>query len=425
MNPDPVNPVPNQQIPSPAVPPIVPQPIVTPTIPTLPILPQPIVLPPSDIPVSSPPSSNSKIKMISIIGAGLLALIILVVLGAIFVPKFLGSKPGSSNSLTAIPSKYEADSDADNIPDEIETAVGFDPTVSEFSRCQPDTCGASGASQAAPTQSNILLVIDESGSMGELVGGISKIDLAKDAIRNFLKSVEPNVSVGIMVYGNKGSNSPSDKPLSCSSAELIAPIGSVNSSNAETYIAPMKAVGWTPMGLAIRDGKNAFAGKEGQKNQIILVTDGDETCDSNPAGAASEAKASPYAIRVDVIGFAVKASEQSLLQAISQNGGGLFSVATNGDELLNQIKSNHANFENFQAGAKCAVDVYQKSISCLQDVNNKTFSYLTTLLTGKKGTEYQELSNLQLSISKIYNDKINTVQTEWNNAIKANQQILK
>jgi len=226
------------------------------------------------------------------------------------------------------------------------------------------------------------------------------------------------------VYGNKGSNSASDKAVSCSSADMIAPIGSVTASSVDSYLSGINPVGWTPIGLAIRNGKNAFVGKEGQKNQMIVVTDGAETCDSNPAGAASEAKSSPYQIRVDVIGFAVNTAEQSSLQAISSSGGGLFSVATNVDQLLSQMRASRENFDKFQAGAKCTNDVYQKSVSCLQDIQKKVSDYLTNALTGKSGAERTELTNLQSNIFSQYFKKINTLQDEQSAALRNSQQQL-
>jgi hypothetical protein len=364
--------------------------------------------------------------MVTLIAVGLLALVGLGIAGAMFIPRFLGSKTGSSSTfLTDTPSKYATDTDGDGIPDAIETAIGLNPAVSEFTRCAPANCGANGATQTALVQNNILFVLDSSGSMNEQIGGKSKMDLAKAAIKSFLASTASNVNVGILVFGDKGSNSAADKPVSCASADMIASIGSVNSTTIDGYLSGIHPVGYTPTGLAIRNGMNAFTGKEGQKNQMIVVTDGAETCNTDPAGAAASVKNSALKIQVDVIGFAVTSAEQSQLQAISQSGGGLFSVATNGDDLLNQINSSRANFDKFQAGAQCTIDVYKTSLACFQDVSDKTFAYMTTLISAAKGNEYVQLTNLQTNISKIYQDKITVVQDQWSAAIKANQSTLK
>ena len=371
-----------------------------------------------------PTDNNSKKTIIIIV-----AVVLLIILALVFVFYFSKSKlslkksPATKTGLE-VSSKYSLDTDGDSIPDLIEKDLGFDPNVSELTRCEPASYGSQDASQTQATKNNILIIIDSSGSMNLKIGDKTKMELAKEAIKSFLSSAASNINVGIMVYGNKGSNSASDKALSCLSAETIAPIGSVTASTIDSYLSGINPVGWTPIGLAIRNGKSAFVGKEGQKNQMIIVTDGAETSDSNPAGAASEVKTSPYQIRVDVIGFAVNTTEQSSLQVISTSGGGLFSVATNVDQLLSQMRASRENFEKFQSGAKHISDVYQKSVSCLQDTQKKAFDYLSTASTGKSGAEYTELSNLKSNISSQYFKKINAVQDELNAAIKSSQQQL-
>lgn len=320
--------------------------------------------------------------------------------------------------------KYTQDRDSDAIPDILEAEMGFNADISEFVRCQPVSCGPNGQNKTQNATSNILLVIDSSGSMDLQINGTSKMELAKEAIRKFLGSAAANVNIGIAVYGHKGSNSTSQKAVSCASADIIAPLGLVTAASADGYLSQIKPVGWTPIGLAIRKGTEAFAGKEGQKNQMIVVTDGAETCDSNPVAAAQEAKTSTYAVQVDVIGFAVNASEQSSLQAISTSGGGLFSVAINADQLLSQMRANHEKFQNYQANAQCTSSSYQNTVTCLQDVQKKSGDYVTAALTGKIGAEYQELFTLKNAIFTRYSRKIDEVQTEWSNQNKAQQQKL-
>lgn len=371
---------------------------------------------------------NSKKTIYIVAGVVLLIILVLVFIFSFSKIKlFLSSKANLSPAATdtsKIPSKYSLDTDGDFVPDTIEKELGFDPTVSEFTRCQVASCGSQDASQAQATKNNILFIIDSSGSMNLKIGDKTKMELTKEAIRRFMSSVASNVSVGILVYGNKGSNSASDKTLSCSSAEIVAPIGSVTASSVDSYLAGINPVGWTPIGLAIRNGKSAFVGKEGQKNQMIIVTDGAETCDSNPSGAAAEVKSSPYQIRVDVIGFAVTTDEQSSLQAISTSGGGLFSVANNVDQLLSQAQASRENFDKFQAGANCILDVYQKSISCLQDVQKKVNDFLLPIVTAAKGSEWNELTNLKSNISSQYFKKMDTIRDEQNTLVRDTQKQL-
>jgi len=260
--------------------------------------------------------------------------------------------------------------------------------------------------------------------MGLKIGDKTKMDLAKEAIKKFIPMVKPNVSVGIMVYGNKGSNSEADKAASCASADMVAQIGSVTASSIDGYLSQIKPVGWTPIGLAIKKAKDSFVGKEGQKNQIIVVTDGNETCNTNPIGTASEAFLSPYKIKVDVIGFGVNNSEQTALTAISTSGGGLFSLATNADDLFNNAKASMENFDKFVDSVKCISTSYQTSIDCLTAVTKKVSDNLNSAIVGKKGAEYSELSTLQSNIYNFYYKKISSAQDEWGALQKAEQKKL-
>ena len=338
------------------------------------------------------------------------------------IPSKKTNSPGGSVSVL---SKYSEDKDGDGISDVIETEIGLNPAVSEITRCKPASCDASDKAATENTKGNILFIIDSSGSMGLKIGNTTKMDLAKEAIRNFLKNIENNVDVGIMVYGNKGSNSDSDKVVSCSSADTIAAIGSVSASTIDSYLSQIQPVGWTPIGLAIRNAQTAFSGKESQKNQIIVVTDGAETCNTNPAGAASEAKNSPYQIQVNVIGFAINASEQSSLQAISTNGGGLFSVANNADELYNQMQANLKNFQNFQKDATCVNDAYQKSTTCLGDVVQQLNTYFASATTDLGGSEWTELTNIQTNTLSVLNKQIYAWQDEQTNLLQNSRQLVK
>lgn len=390
----------------------------TPTLPEPPVPP-----PPPTINTTEAPNPNKKWILLAV---GIIGGLIIVGIFAYLATKLFPSKKSttSSGSSVSVLSKYSKDTDGDGIPDVIETEIGLDPNVSEIERCKPTSCETSDKASADSTKGNILFIIDSSGSMGLKIGNTTKMDLAKEAIKNFLNNTKDNVNVGIMVYGNKGSNSESDKAISCSSADTIAPIGSVTTSSVDSYLSQIQPVGWTPIGLAIKNGINAFSGKEGQKNQIIVVTDGAETCNTNPAGAASEAKASAYQIQVNVIGFAVNTSEQSSLQAISTNGGGIFSVANNADELYNQMQTNLKNFQNFQKDATCIADTYTKSTTCLGTVSQQLNTYFNAKTANLHGSEWTELTNIQTSATNTISKQIFAWQDEESSLIKSTKQLV-
>lgn len=72
---------------------------------------------------------------------------------------------------------------------------------------------------------NIMVLLDASGSMNKKLGGQTQMDAAKKAITHFVEGLPAEANVGLRIYGHEGTGSDSDKERSCSSSELIYPIG--------------------------------------------------------------------------------------------------------------------------------------------------------------------------------------------------------
>ncbi len=77
--------------------------------------------------------------------------------------------------------------------------------------------------QPAATTVNLELVLDSSGSMsGELEGGQTRIDAAKQVLNEVIGELpeREGVNVGFRVYGHEGNNTEAGKAESCRSTEL-------------------------------------------------------------------------------------------------------------------------------------------------------------------------------------------------------------
>ncbi len=68
---------------------------------------------------------------------------------------------------------------------------------------------------------NNLVLMDESGSMKEIIAGQTKMEQAKEDISGFVKSIPEDANVSLIAYGHVGSSADSDKAKSCSSVETI------------------------------------------------------------------------------------------------------------------------------------------------------------------------------------------------------------
>lgn len=273
--------------------------------------------------------------------------------------------------------KYDIDSDGDAIPDFVETAIGFDPNYNNALTCVKKSCEAPGQQTAQSTQINILFILDASGSMAESISGGVKMDLAKQSLKKYAESLPAGTNVGLMVYGHKGSNNAKDKAVSCAGIETIYPMGEMNKSVFEAAFSKFSPTGWTVIGGALRKSVDLFAGREGQNNHVIVISDGIETCGSDPAGAAKELKNLSINPQIDVIGLAVDAAARTQLEEVAKIGGGTYKPANSALELEDALKktieaarqSLVCSFKTSTAYQNCLIlDQYRPASQYLQNI---------------------------------------------------------
>lgn len=187
------------------------------------------------------------------------------------------------------------------------------------------TEGEDSTTGVAAMKKNVVVIFDASGSMNKTLGGEKKIDIAKRSVNSYIDTLESDVNLSLLVYGHAGSNSTTDKPVSCDTVEEKYYLGPVNAAVVKGKVDAIPAKGWTPITKALDKANSILAAHPGEDNRIILVSDGQETCGGNPVTAAQKIKASNA--RVDVIGFDVAGAVETELKNISiQGGGGYISI---------------------------------------------------------------------------------------------------
>ncbi len=169
---------------------------------------------------------------------------------------------------------------------------------------------------------NVLFILDASGSMWGQVEGKAKITIAKQVLGALLKDLPPEINVGLMVYGHRTEGD-------CKDVELLAPIGASNPEKLAARLAPIVAKGKTPLAYSLELTLPYFSSLTGQNNFVILVSDGIETCGGAPDKAAAKLAAANIGVKVHVVGFDVSAAERKYLEAIAQQGKGRYFQAQN------------------------------------------------------------------------------------------------
>jgi len=172
-------------------------------------------------------------------------------------------------------------------------------------------------------EDTFLILLDTTGSMGDLIGGRQKIDIAKEAVDSVLDRLPSGSTVGLRAFSRCETNdviSELDDPLSIS--ELKSEIGE---------LFPR---GLTPLAYTLEQARIEVDSIPGSKT-VILVSDGMETCSGNTTEAAEDLADARYPLSAYVIGFDVGgdlAARDQLIR-IAEILGGTYLDARDADQL--------------------------------------------------------------------------------------------
>jgi len=194
--------------------------------------------------------------------------------------------------------------------------------------------------QAPAREINVELILDASGSMAQRIGGETRMTIAKRVLREVIAAIpdREGINVGLRLYGHRGDNTLAGKAVSCRSSELVVPIEGVDREAIAERVEAAQATGWTPLARSLElAGEDFPPAAPGVVNAVVLVTDGLETCDSDPCAVAASLHASDIELTSHVVSFALDAEERQTLGCISENGGGLLLDAQEADELLEAL----------------------------------------------------------------------------------------
>ena len=193
----------------------------------------------------------------------------------------------------------------------------------------------------------ILFILDFSNSMNEYLEGRKKVDLMIDTMRQILPKLNPNISVGLRVYGHRHGFTPSD---SCRASSLVVPVGQYNNLYIKNSLDKLSPRGMTPITYSLKQAvKNDFIGFTGKKH-IILLTDGGENCDESPCKYVMELVKIRKDINIDVIAFNINDRDDlEQLECTSLVTKGKFYNAQTSVELVKSLNNSVNSIKNVEA----------------------------------------------------------------------------
>jgi Ca-activated chloride channel homolog len=180
---------------------------------------------------------------------------------------------------------------------------------------------------------NIEIILDASGSMSGEIDGRRKIDIAHEALATLVDKLPDSTNVALRAYGHRRGGD-------CGDVELLTPLGALDRAALTGRINAVTPAqkGMTPIGASLQQVAQDLQGAQGDA-LVVLVSDGDETCDGDPAQVATRIHAENPNIRFAVIGFNVGPEEwRARLSGIAQGGGGSYFDASDATQLVNALQ---------------------------------------------------------------------------------------
>jgi hypothetical protein len=174
------------------------------------------------------------------------------------------------------------------------------------------------------------ILLDTSGSMRAKIGKQTRIAIAKKVLRRLVSQTLPEgLPVALRTF---------DPTRPCGS-RLVTSLEPLDRERMLGTVAGLKAAKGTktPLAATLQQVAGDLARAQG-KAIVVLITDGAETCDGDPAAAIEELRASGLDVRINIVGFAIDdAGLQEQLAGWAELGGGQSFTADDAASLTQGI----------------------------------------------------------------------------------------
>ncbi|MGM0614579.1 MAG: VWA domain-containing protein, partial [Pseudomonadota bacterium] len=181
----------------------------------------------------------------------------------------------------------------------------------------------------------VQLIFDASGSMLKPMEGGRRIEVARNMVEQVLESHIPDhVPVALRAFGHT-------EPHSCAT-ELLVPAASGSHALVRDSMAEIQAVNLarTPLAdslFAVTDDLAAYAD---QPRLVVMLTDGEETCDGNLQDAIERLQASGIEITLNIVGLEIEdPSLQAQFSRLATQAGGVYFDSQDDQQLQQGLQA--------------------------------------------------------------------------------------
>lgn len=243
---------------------------------------------------------------------------------------------------------------------------------------QPALEAKDNSSVPGATPVRVVVAVDGSGSMAGRLDGRSKLEMARRAALGFVDGLPASVEASLLVFGQQGSNDEAGKARSCAAVDTLAPM-SKDRAGLVGGVNNLKAVGWTPLAMALERAETLLKTSSVAGEQLIyVVSDGEETCGGDPVEVARRINAGKTRAIVNVIGFGLPSRDAAALKAVADAGDGSFvnvEDQADYDRTMEWVRESHRAARNSlrvsDAGSRNALNAAAASTKaslCISDI---------------------------------------------------------
>ena len=177
----------------------------------------------------------------------------------------------------------------------------------------------------------LYLILDGSGSMwGQLADGTHKVTAAKEVLDDFVSGDLEGYDLALRAYGHR-------RKGDCRDSELVVPFGPPEEAIAHVraFAQDLNPLGKTPISYSLRQALDDFGDRSGQ---IILISDGIETCDEDPCALVQAWQSRDVAIKVHVVGLGLDDETRPAMQCIADAAGTTYRDAADAATLAASLE---------------------------------------------------------------------------------------
>lgn len=194
------------------------------------------------------------------------------------------------------------------------------------------------AAQAAESETQLLFVLDSSGSMAEKTSdGEVKIAAAKTAMDAVVGQIPADTAVGLRVFGAKVFSRGDEG--ACTDSQLVVPVETGQTKELREAIEGYAPYGETPISYALEQAAEDLGSDGGGKRTIVLLSDGESTCDPDPCEVAGQITKADKGLQVDVVGLDVSGDARDQLKCVASRGRGTYYDARNSETLASSLQT--------------------------------------------------------------------------------------